>query len=132
MIKKWILFVMIFFLFFSQIAFSGDIYPFETQKQQKQFNTLIGKLRCLVCQNENLASSNAPLALDLRKQIYLMVKQGNSSKTIIEYLVHRYGNFILFQPPMNKETLFLWLFPFFMMLLGFLILYRISKPMRKK
>ena len=102
-----------------------DFYVFKTPEQQKQFTTLTTELRCLVCQNQNLAESNAPLASDLRDHIFQHIQQGQSNKQIIDYLVARYGDFILYRPPLNMETFGLWFGPFIFLLfsMGYLFYY---------
>jgi len=99
-----------------------DHYPFPTENQRQQFQSLITELRCLVCQNENLADSNADLAKDLRQQIYLMVLAKNTDAEIKNYLVSRYGHFILFRPPYAANTYILWIAPFVLLITGFIIL----------
>ena len=79
---------------------------------------LAQNLRCLVCQNESLASSHAELAQDLREEIREQMKQGKSDQQIIDYLVARYGDFVLFDPPLQKDTLLLWYGPFALLLIG--------------
>lgn len=97
-------------------AAPSDIYSFDSPKQQVRFQRLSGQFRCLVCQNESLADSNAPLAQDLRFQIYKMVKQNKSDQDVVQFLIDRYGDFVLFRPPMSKLTLLLWLGPFLMLI----------------
>jgi cytochrome c-type biogenesis protein CcmH len=93
-------------------AFSAqDAYPFTTIKEATRFQTLTTQLRCLVCQNQTLAESEAPLADDLRRQIYNKMLSGQSDPQIVAYLTARYGNFILYRPPFVPTTLFLWLGP---------------------
>ncbi len=121
---KKILLLMMFFIPLPLFA-ADDFYPFNTSTEQERFATLTSELRCLVCQNQNLAESNAPLAADLRQQVYLHIQQGQSDKAIIDYLVARYGNFILYRPPLNAETLGLWFSPllFLFIGMGYLIVY---------
>ncbi len=101
---------------------------FETEEQEVRYQKLIRELRCTVCQNQNLIESNAPLANDLRRQISLMIKDGAGSEEIVEYMVARYGDFVLFRPPMNSTTYLLWFGPAAMLLIGLsalgMILYR--------
>ena len=101
---------------------------FESEDQEVRYQKLVRELRCTVCQNQNLIESNAPLANDLRKQISLMIKDGAESREIIDYMVARYGDFVLFRPPMNATTYLLWFGPVAMLLIGLsalgLILYR--------
>ena len=91
---------------------NNAIYPLPTAKQDAQFKHLLTELRCLVCQNQDLADSNAGLALDLREKVYNMVRDNRSDQEIIDYLTTRYGDFILFKPPMKSITLLLWFAPF--------------------
>lgn len=76
-----------------------------------RYTALTKEVRCVVCQNQNIADSNAPLANDLRRKIYTMVEENKSDNDIKDYLVARYGEFILLKPRLNKLTLVLWLFP---------------------
>lgn len=91
---------------------------FETDEQEVRYQRLIRELRCTVCQNQNLIESNAPLANDLRRQISIMVKDGAETDEIIDYMVSRYGDFVLFRPPKNATTYLLWYGPGAMLILG--------------
>lgn len=99
-------------------ADSFDLYHFDSQQQQQRFTQLTNELRCLVCQNESLADSNAGLAKDLRAQIYQQVIAGKDEETIRHYLLSRYGQFILFKPAFNRLTIVLWLFPLLLLMIG--------------
>lgn len=116
------LFIILFFSSFLAHADQEDIYPFSNQEVEKRFSLLTHEIRCIVCQNQNLAESDAPLALDLRNKIYHLVLQNKSNDEIKKYLVSRYGDFILFKPPFNNVTLALWLFPAFAFLFIFIVL----------
>jgi cytochrome c-type biogenesis protein CcmH len=96
-----------------------DIYPFNSPDKSQRFEALTHELRCLVCQNQSLAESDAGLAQDLRHKIYIMVNEGKSDKEIKDYMANRYGPFILFSPPFNWKTGLLWLFPMFLIILIF-------------
>ncbi len=88
------------------------------------------QLRCLVCQNQSIAESNAELAVDLRNQVIKQVKEGKTNKEIIDYMVERYGDFVLYKPPMNRTTLILWWGPVGLLgigLLGFVLNLRRRK-----
>lgn len=92
---------------------------------------LAEKLRCLVCQNESLASSRSELANDLRREVREQMQKGMSDQEIIDYLVSRYGDFVLFDPPMKRYTLLLWYGPFALLLLGLVgLIFQLRK--RKK
>lgn len=104
-------------------ASANTFYPLETAKQDAQFSHLLKELRCLVCQNQDLADSNAGLAKDLREQVYGMVKEGKTDSEIISYLTARYGDFILFNPPVKSLTALLWFGPSLFLFLGLLIFW---------
>ncbi len=88
-----------------------DVYPFVSLQEAKRFEVLIKEIRCVVCQGQNIADSNAPLAADMREKIYKMMIDKKSNVEIKNYLAQRYGEFILLQPRWNKTTWWLWLFP---------------------
>jgi len=98
---------------------ANEQYPFTKPAQRTAFAELTHELRCLVCQNQDLADSNAPLAVDLRAQIYQMLLQGKSKTAIREYMLDRYGDFILFKPPFKATTYVLWLTPFVALIIAF-------------
>jgi cytochrome c-type biogenesis protein CcmH len=85
---------------------------------EKRLKELGDELRCLVCQNQTIADSNAPLALDLRNQIRAQIGQGRSDDQIRSYMVERYGDFVLYKPPFKATTLVLWLGPLLLLLVG--------------
>ena len=96
----------------------------EDSSLEKRANALAQELRCLVCQNQTLADSNAPLAVDLRNQVREQLAAGKSDQDVIDFMVARYGDFVLYRPPFKASTLFLWVGPFVFLLLGAFILYR--------
>ena len=91
---------------------------FMNPEQEARYNKLTLELRCLVCQNQNLADSDAPLAQDLRREIYNMMQAGRSNDEIKTFLVDRYGDFVLYKPPIKGNTLALWLMPAVLLTLG--------------
>jgi cytochrome c-type biogenesis protein CcmH len=99
-----------------------DAYPFQRVVDADRFQSLIKEIRCVVCQNQTIADSNAPLANDLREKVYHLVRDDKSNEDIKDYLVKRYGEFILLQPRFNKLTLLLWTFPFLGLAIALLML----------
>jgi len=91
---------------------------------EKRVAGLAHELRCLVCQNQTLADSNAPLAVDLRNQIREQLKGGASEREVIDFMVARYGDFVLYRPPLKASTLALWIGPFVLLALGAFLLVR--------
>ena len=98
-------------------------YYFTSPTQQQRFQQLVSELRCLVCQNQSLAESNAPLALDLKREVYNKVVSGAQDAQIKDYLVRRYGEYILFKPSLNKSTYLLWLGPVIFLIGASLIMF---------
>jgi cytochrome c-type biogenesis protein CcmH len=90
----------------------------------KRAAALAHELRCLVCQNQTIAESNAPLAMDLRNQIRAQLQEGKSEQDIIDFMVARYGDFVLYRPPVKATTIALWAGPFLLLALGIGILWR--------
>ena len=101
-----------------------ETYAFDDAKQEEQYKRLIDELRCLVCQNQNLADSNAELAQDMRRKTFEMVKAGKSEAEVVDYMVQRYGDFVMYRPPFRSNTMLLWIGPFIILIVGVLILIR--------
>ena len=91
-------------------------------EMEKIVNEISAELRCLVCQNQTIADSSAGLAVDLKNQVREMVKTGQSQEDIVDYMVKRYGDFVLYRPPMKATTVLLWAGPFLLLLIGLTIL----------
>ncbi|MCB1785081.1 MAG: cytochrome c-type biogenesis protein CcmH [Chromatiaceae bacterium] len=107
-----------------------EVHEFDSAEQEARYTKLIAELRCLVCQNQNLADSNAELAVDLRRKTYEMVKQDKTEREIADYMVDRYGEFVLYRPPLNSNTLLLWGGPFVILLIGVALLIRTIRRRR--
>jgi len=105
-------------------ATSLSSFQFSSPEQERAFRTLTEELRCLVCQNESLAGSNAELAQDLRREIYAMMMAGKSKDDIVQFMVSRYGDFVLFQPPLKPSTYPLWFGPFILFAIAGFFLFR--------
>jgi cytochrome c-type biogenesis protein CcmH len=107
-----------------------DTYEFADQATRERFTRLTQELRCPKCQNQDLADSNAPIAVDLRREIYRMLQEGQSNEQIIDYLVSRYGDFVRYKPPVNGRTLILWYGPAGLLTFGALLVLLIVKRRR--
>jgi cytochrome c-type biogenesis protein CcmH len=99
-----------------------ETYEFEEESLRLRFKDLAEELRCPKCQNQNIADSNAPIAADLRKQLHTQLHEGKSDQEIVEYMVSRYGEFVLYRPRMNSVTLVLWLAPAILLVLALMVL----------
>ena len=96
---------------------------FADEAQRARYKALIYELRCLVCQNQNLADSDADLAADLRREIHRMIVDGESDEAIIDFMVARYGDFVLYRPPLTAKTVLLWSGPFILGIAGLALLF---------
>jgi len=104
---------------------------FDSPQQRERYRALLGNLRCLVCQNESLASSQADLAEDLRDEVYrLVVTEGRSNQAAIDYLTQRYGEFVLYRPRLEPKTWLLWFGPLLMLVIGGTVLALVIRRRR--
>ena len=110
-------------------VYSEDQPPAELEAR---FRGYIESVRCLVCQNQNIADSNAPLASDLRREVLEMMQAGESDDAITEFLVARYGDFVLYKPPFNTRTVVIWLMPVALAVLGGIVLFFLLTRARDK
>lgn len=99
-----------------------DTFEFANDAERQRYRNLIEELRCPKCQNQNIADSDAPIATDLRNEIFRMLEEGKSNDEIIDFLVSRYGDFVLYKPPLTSRTLLLWYGPAGMLVIGFGVL----------
>jgi len=120
--------LLLIFLLVSGTAFAGEAKPLaEDPALEARLKAMSQELRCLVCQNQTLADSDAPLAEDLRREIRTQMREGKSDQEVIDYLVARYGDFVRYRPPVNSHTALLWFGPFLLLLIGGFVLYRVLK-----
>ncbi|MDF8361268.1 cytochrome c-type biogenesis protein [Achromobacter anxifer] len=103
------------------ILFTAPVWAADQAVENRMLN-IASELRCLVCQNESIAASQADLAVDLRQQIREQIRAGKSNDDIRAYMVDRYGDFVLYRPPLKPTTMLLWFGPFLLLVFGFLIL----------
>jgi len=113
-----------FLILFSLALFSGDlaavvdIYEFDTASQRERYHQLSEELRCPKCQNQNLAGSDSQISEDLRRELHRLLLKGQTDNEIKNYMVERYGDFVLYKPRLQKATLVLWVLPFVLFVIG--------------
>lgn len=95
-----------------------DVYPLDTDADRERFQTLIKELRCPKCQNQNIADSDAPIATDMRDEVYRMVQDGTPNEEVVSALVDRFGEFVRYKPGFDSRTALLWLMPLIVVLIG--------------
>lgn len=122
-----------FLLLISLIGFGLSVHcadlPFEFKQaaQQQRYQQLIGEIRCLVCQNQTLADSPADLAQDLRQEVYQMIIAGKQNQDVINFLVERYGDFVIYRPPLKPSTWVLWFAPFVLLFLAIVFIIHLIR-----
>ena len=107
-----------------------DVHEFSSETERERYQSFIDDLRCPKCQNQNLSGSDSLIAKDLRNELYLQIKEGRSDQQIVDFMVERYGEFILYKPRLTPATLALWSLPIVMLLLGAVILAGIVRRRR--
>ena len=125
------------FLLFTSLTISSAViaapietFKFESEETEKVFHKLSEELRCLVCQNQNIAESNADLAKDLRHEIYNMLSDGQSEEEIVDFMVQRYGDYVLYRPPFKPMTWLLWFAPVIIFFIGLYYVVRLMKSQK--
>jgi len=119
-----LLLLVLFVFSVPQLQAAIEAYEFESVQMEADYNKLIDELRCLVCQNQNLSASDADLARDLRRETYQMLQEGKSPQQVVEFMVERYGDFVLYRPQFKSTTYLLWLGPFLLLLSVLYLLIR--------
>lgn len=118
-----VLFLFIYITAWSQ-PIADEIYTFSNEKDKQLYLTLLQETRCIVCKTQNIADSNAPFSNDVRHKIYSLIQQKKTKEEINNYLIKRYGDFILLNPPLKSSTWLLWSFPFFVFVILSIIFSR--------
>ncbi|MCK7595194.1 cytochrome c-type biogenesis protein [Pseudomarimonas salicorniae] len=113
--KRWVMWGL---LLLSPLALAIDPLPFRDAAEEERFRQLTAELRCVMCQNQSLADSNAMIAQDLRREVLDLMHAGKSNEEIKAFLVERYTDFVLYNPPVRSDTLMLWLGPGVVLLAG--------------
>lgn len=118
-----ILITLVLLLLLAPLTMAKEATPMAADPEmEKVVNEISAELRCLVCQNQTIADSNAALAVDLKNQVREMVESGQGKDQIVDYMVKRYGDFVRYRPPMKASTVLLWAGPFLLLLIGLTVL----------
>lgn len=115
------------FVFAAAVHAAIDPYEFETETQRERYRHFIEEMRCPKCQNQNLAGSDAPIAKDLRQELHRLLSEGRSDTEIVDYMVARYGEYILYKPPFDAKTAWLWIAPAGFLLAGIAVLFAVVR-----
>ena len=131
MMRNLIIILSMLFLLNPFIYAAVEVKQFQKPEHEQRYKNLINEFRCVVCQNQNIADSNAALAKDLRKQVFKMINAGQSDDEIMEFMVARYGDFVLYRPQLNSMTFLLWGGPFIILIIGLYILISFIRQRKK-
>jgi len=119
-------------LWAAQATAGLEKFDFTGTVDEDRYKELIAEIRCLVCQNQSLSDSDAELAHDLRQEVYDLMNQGQDNSQIVDFLVYRYGDFVLYNPPVKPSTYWLWYGPFILLVLGIIMLIRTVRQRGKQ
>ena len=108
-----------------------DVHEFDNDVERQRYQSFIDEMRCPKCQNQNLSGSDSPIAEDLRRELYAMIQDGRSDKEIVDFMVERYGDYILYRPRLTPATVMLWVGPAVLFLAGLIILIVIVRQRRR-
>ena len=112
-------------LLFSSVVFSAiDALNFSSPQQESDYHQLTQSLRCPQCQNNNIADSNATIAVDMRGKVFELLQEGKKRSEVVDYMIQRYGNFVTYDPPMTTSTIVLWIAPILLVLIGILFVFK--------
>ena len=128
--RYFIQFVLILLLIQGAFAESIEVHDFENSSQESRYINLIDNIRCPVCQGQSIGGSNSGLAKDLREQVRVMILNDKSDDDIYLFMIERYGDFVIFKPPINWKTYVLWFMPLIFLVLCFIYLIRIISKKR--
>ena len=130
--RYFIHFVIGFLLIQAPFAESIEVSGFETEKQQSRYTQLIENIRCPVCKGQSIGGSNSDLAKDLREKVHEMILDSQTDSEIYSFMVERYGDFVVYKPPVNKKTYFLWFAPVLVLIISLIYLLRSTRENKEK
>lgn len=117
-------FTLLFMLSAFSVSAAEDKFSFDTPAQRESFLKLTAELRCPMCQNQNIADSDAMIAHDMRRKVYALLKQGKTEQEVIDFMKSRYGDFVHYQPPVTAATLWLWAGPVLFIFIALIVVVR--------
>jgi len=129
---KIIFLLMLACLFIAPAQARFETHDFATPQMENDYNVLVQELRCLVCQNQNLADSNAELAQDMRLLVYKKLSEGMNKQQIVDFMVLRYGDFVMYRPPVKKSTFLLWFGPLIFFGVAALVVFSYMRTQKKQ
>ena len=132
MMSRLVLLVGVLLFSLSTYALKIEFHSFDNKQQEQLYDQLISDLRCVKCQNQNLAMSEAEIAKDMREKVYEIVMKGGTRDDVIKYMTDRYGDFVLYKPPFIARTVLLWVGPILFLILSLGILFKLIRKQQKE
>lgn len=132
MISRLLIVIATFLVIVSVNALKIEFHSFDNKQQERLFTQLVNDLRCVKCQNQNLAMSEAEIARDMRDKVYEIVKKGGTREDVIKYMTDRYGEFVLYKPRFEVKTILLWVGPAVLLLLSLFFLLKLIKKQQEE
>ena len=126
MLTRWLMAVVVLGLS-AQALSVVDVYEFGSEVDRERYQAFVEEMRCPKCQNQNLADSNSPIASDLRRELHRLIDDGKSDKEVVDFMVARYGEFVLYNPQLKKNTWLLWFGPASMLLVGAIVIVMVLR-----
>lgn len=123
----WLALTLMIGILLTNVAMGLEPTEYQSNAEEVRFKSLANELRCVMCQNQSIADSNAPIAHDLRVEVLSLMREGKTDAEIKNYLVERYSEFVLYQPPVNKKNALLWAGPFLLLLIGLFVVINIIR-----
>ena len=123
----WLALTLLIGISFTTASVGLEPTEYQSNAEEMRFKSLANELRCVMCQNQSIADSNAPIAHDLRVEVLSLMREGKTDAEIKNYLVERYSEFVLYQPPVNKKNALLWAGPFLLLLIGLFVVIIINR-----
>ena len=123
----WLACILMVSTLFADVTNGLEPTEYQSNAEEQRFKSLANELRCVMCQNQSIADSNAPIARDLRVEVLSLMRAGKTDAEIKHYLVERYSEFVLYQPPVNKKNALLWAGPFLLLLIGLFVVINIIR-----
>ncbi len=123
----WLALTLLIGISFTTVSVGLEPTEYQSNAEEMRFKSLANELRCVMCQNQSIADSNAPIAHDLRVEVLSLMREGKTDAEIKNYLVERYSEFVLYQPPVNKKNALLWAGPFLLLLIGLFVVINIIR-----
>lgn len=112
------LLVLVFSLFAAQLSAGTEVYAFDSDEQRQRFQRFTHELRCPKCQSQTLAGSDAMISQDLKRELHRLIREGKSDEEVVDFMVSRYGDFVLYRPPLQSNTYLLWFGPAILVFIG--------------